>query len=120
MKDIKIKLSSKESAKLDIPELDIEIVVTRVEFETYISNLLSKFRHAVDHLLNENSLLPEIIDSVIRTGGSSLIPAVKNTLDDLFPGKVIEHNPFTSVATGLAIANYKQLGKTPTQLKTKV
>ena len=114
---IKIKLSSNESAKLDIPELDIDTEVTRIEFEKHVSNLLLKFKHAVDHLLHENSLRPEIVDSVIRTGGSSLIPAIKNILDDLFPGKVIEHDPFTSVAAGLAIANYKQLGKTAAQLK---
>ena len=118
LKDIKIKLSSNESAKLDIPELDIDTEVTRIEFERHVSNLLLKFKHAVDHLLNENSLRPETVDSVIRTGGSSLIPAIKNILDDLFPGKVIEHDPFTSVAAGLAIANYKQLGKTAAQLKT--
>ena len=118
LKDIKIKLSSQDSAKLDIPELDIEILVTRVEFENYIRNLIAKFKHAVEYLLDQNSLRPEIIDSVIRTGGSSLIPAIKNILDDLFPGKVIEHNPFTSVATGLAIANYRQLGKSPAQIKT--
>ena len=118
LKDIKIKLSSDDFAKLDIPELDIDIMVTRVEFERYISSLLSKFKDAVDHLLKESDLGPDIIDSVIRTGGSSLIPAIKNILDDLFPGKVIEHDPFTSVATGLAIANYRQLGKAPNQLKT--
>ena len=117
LKDIKIKLSSNDFAKLDIPELDIDIMITRVEFERYISSLLSKFKDAVDHLLNESGLGPGIIDSVIRTGGSSLIPAIKNILDDLFPGKVIEHDPFTSVATGLAIANYRQLGKAPNQLK---
>jgi hypothetical chaperone protein len=47
---------------------------------------------------------------VIRTGGSSLIPAFKNILEDLFPAKVIEHDPFTSVAAGLAIADFKDLG----------
>ena len=50
------------------------------------------------------------IQLVIRTGGSSLIPAVKNILSELFPQKVIEHDPFTSVAAGLAIAEYKRLG----------
>jgi hypothetical chaperone protein len=46
------------------------------------------------------------IDIVLGTGGSSLIPAVRAMLDERFPGKVVEHDPFTSVATGLAIANY--------------
>ena len=102
---------------LDIPELDIDKVITRVEFEKYISFQLEKFRLAVDCLLGGNNLLPESIDSVIRTGGSCLIPAVTNILEELFPEKVIEHNPFTSVATGLAIANYKNLGNRPVHLR---
>ena len=45
---------------------------------------------------------------MLRTGGSSLIPAVKDILDNQFAGKVVEHDPFTSVAAGLAIADYYQ------------
>ncbi|MFT5693957.1 MAG: putative chaperone protein, partial [Oceanicoccus sp.] len=32
--------------------------------------------------------------------------AVINLLEKYFPGKVVQHDPFTSVAAGLAIANY--------------
>jgi hypothetical protein len=31
---------------------------------------------------------------------------VKDLLESYFPGKVTEHDPFTSVAAGLAIASY--------------
>jgi hypothetical protein len=30
-------------------------------------------------------------------------------LEDRFVGRVVEHDPFTSVATGLAIANFRGL-----------
>jgi hypothetical chaperone protein len=46
------------------------------------------------------------IDLVVRTGGSSQIVAVRQLLEGLFPDKVTEHDPFTSVAAGLAIADY--------------
>ena len=46
------------------------------------------------------------IDVVIRTGGSSQIAAVRRLLEARFPGKVTEHDPFTSVAAGLAVASY--------------
>lgn len=113
LRDLKIALSSQESARLDIPELDIDTEITRNEFEKNISLQLERFRLAVDCLLDKNNLRPESIDSVIRTGGSCLIPAVTDILEELFPEKVIKHNPFTSVATGLAIASYKNLGKRP-------
>ena len=48
----------------------------------------------------------QAIDIVLCTGGSSLIPAVRRILEDHFPGRVVEHDPFTSVAAGLAIASY--------------
>jgi hypothetical chaperone protein len=43
---------------------------------------------------------------VIRTGGTSEIVAVRQLLESLFPQRVEGHDPFTSVACGLAIANY--------------
>ena len=46
------------------------------------------------------------IEVVIRTGGTSLIVAVRELLERRFPGKVVAHDPFTSVAGGLAIASY--------------
>jgi len=110
IKDLKATLSSRESAMLDIPELDIKLLVSRTEFEGFIEEVLEKFQRAITDLLQKTNLDQQDIQLVIRTGGSSLIPAVKRILDEMFPDKVIEHDPFTSVAAGLAIAEYKQLG----------
>lgn len=111
LKELKATLSSETTAQLDIPELDIELEVSRSEFEVYIAPLLARFQQAVDDVLDQAGMDADDIQLVIRTGGSSLIPAVKRQLDDMFPGKVIEHDPFTSVAAGLAIAEYHGLGK---------
>jgi hypothetical chaperone protein len=111
IKELKAELSEADSAKLDIPELDIEFELSREEFELMISDLLDKFSQSITDLLQRVELESSDIDLVIRTGGSSLIPAVKRILEARFPGKVIEHDPFTSVAAGLAIADYKGLGE---------
>ena len=111
LKDLKATLSSEESAILDIPELDIELEVTRVQFEEFIQELLNKFQRAISDLLERAGLQSNEIQLVIRTGGSSLIPAVKRILDEQFTGKVVEHDPFSSVAAGLAIAEYRNLGQ---------
>ncbi len=110
LKDLKARLSDAESAVLDIPELDIEISLQRSEFERLISPLLERFNEAVQRVMELAGLSNTDIDLVIRTGGSCLIPAVKKELDRLFPDKVVEHDPFTSVAAGLAIADYRGLG----------
>lgn len=111
LKDLKATLSSETTAKLDIPELDIELEVSRAEFEGFIAPLLARFRQAVVDVLEQAGMQADDIQLVIRTGGSSLIPAVKQQLDTMFPDKVIEHDPFTSVAAGLAIAEYHGLGQ---------
>ena len=110
LKDLKATLSSTTTARLDIPELDIELTTTREQFESIIAPILSKLQDAVTAILSKADLQSSEIELVIRTGGSSLIPAVKHLLEDQFPGKVIEHDPFTSVAAGLAIAEYRGLG----------
>jgi len=110
LKDLKATLSSESTARLDIPELDIELIITRKQFEKIIAPILSKLQDAVTAILRKANLQSSEIELVIRTGGSSLIPAVKHLLEVQFPGKVIEHDPFTSVATGLAIAEYRGLG----------
>jgi hypothetical chaperone protein len=108
IKEFKAQLSVEESALLDIPEIDIQVEVERWEFEMMISELLSEFEQAITVVLKKANCRPDDIDLVLRTGGSSLIPAVKEILDNQFRGKVVEHDPFTSVAAGLAIANYYQ------------
>ena len=106
LKDMKAKLSSAEQAVLDVPELDIELTLSRVEFEDMIAELLRRFETALQETLVRAQLEPGAIDVVLRTGGSGLIPAVRNILAQRFGDRVVEHDPFTSVATGLAIASY--------------
>jgi hypothetical chaperone protein len=106
IKAFKAELSVSDSAVLDIPEIDIEVRLERWEFELMITNLLFELEQAISLILNKAGLQADDIDLVLRTGGSSLIPAVKDILENQFPGKVVEHDPFTSVAAGLAIADY--------------
>lgn len=106
IKDFKAELSSAPEAVLDIPELDVDIRMTRSEFETLIGDQLAQVEQALDDTLARAGLDRQAIDIVLCTGGSSLIPAVQRMLEDHFPGRVVEHDPFTSVAAGLAIASY--------------
>ena len=109
VKDFKARLSAEDKATLDIPEIDVEVSLTRGGFETLIADLLRRVEEAVDRTLVLSGLPRDAIDVVLRTGGSSLIPAVHEILDQRFPGRVVDHDPFTSVAMGLAIADYHGL-----------
>ena len=56
-------------------------------------------------------LRPDDIDVVIRTGGSSLIPAVQGVLEEKFgEDKVQRQDVFTSVVKGLALAGDSRFG----------
>lgn len=106
IKDFKAELSTQTEAVLDIPELDVAVRLTRSEFEGLIADQLELVDQSLDATLARAGLGADAIDIVLCTGGSSLIPAVREILDRHFPDRVVEHDPFTSVAAGLAIANY--------------
>ena len=106
IKDFKARLSDDEEAVLDIADIDVEVRLTRADFETIIADLLDQVADALDRTLAKSGLPASAIDIVLRTGGSSLIPAVRRILESRFPGRVVDHDPFTSVAAGLAIAAY--------------
>ena len=110
LKQLKAELSDHDTARLDIPEIDIDLTVSREHFEEIIIPVLTELQAAIVTILQRTNIKAEQIQLVLRTGGSSLIPAVKRLLDESFPDKVIEHDPFTSVAAGLAIADYQGLG----------
>ena len=109
IRDMKVKMSSQTEVQLDIPEIDVDLLVTRLQFEEIIKPVAEAVSIAVDTVISRAGLVSDDIDIVLRTGGSGLIPMVRDGLEERFPGKVVEHDPFTSVAAGLAIANYQGL-----------
>jgi hypothetical chaperone protein len=109
IKDFKAELSNCDEAVLDIPDIDVEVRLTRSDFEALIADLLSQVEQALDRTLELAGLPAADVQIVLCTGGSSLIPAVRRILQDRFGSRVVEHDPFTSVAAGLAIANYHGL-----------
>ncbi len=106
IRQAKAELSSVETTLLDIPELNLTIPFTRVQLDAMLAPMMSTLRALIDEVIDAAGLTTREIDVVIRTGGSSLIVAVRDLLEAQFPGKVIAHDPFTSVAGGLAVANY--------------
>lgn len=106
IKDAKAAVSFETNTFIDIPELDISIPFSRDDLERIMAPMLSQIEAIVTRVIELAELSPDDIDIVIRTGGSSQIVAVRRLLEARFPGRVKEHDPFTSVAAGLAIASY--------------
>ena len=106
IKAFKAELSVMPKAVLDIPEIDVLVELTRPQFEALITEPLAAFAAGLDQTLDRAGIAAADVDIVLRTGGSNLIPAVRRILDERFPGRVVEQDPFTSVAAGLAIVDY--------------
>ena len=103
----KVRLSTQEETVIDIPELNLQVPFTRSQFDQILAPVLQSTREAIVAVLESARMSPGQVDVVIRTGGTSEIVAVKQLLGVMFPGKVEGHDPFTSVASGLAIANWQ-------------
>ena len=106
IKEAKAALSARDATVLDIPELNLTVPFSLAQFTGMLSDMMARLAELVGQVIEGAHLKPEQIDLVVRTGGSSQIVAVKDLLEKMFPGKVTEHDPFTSVAGGLAIANF--------------
>jgi hypothetical chaperone protein len=108
---LKERLSIEDQGVLDIPEIDVHVTLTRSDFERMITGEIRRFEETIDATLERARLDAAAIDVVLRSGGSALIPAFASILRERFPGKVVEQDPFTSVAAGLAIADYHGFGR---------
>jgi hypothetical chaperone protein len=106
IKRAKAELSTRESSSIEIPELNLTVTFTRAQLNEILAPMMDRLTELVCEVVGRANLPMNRIDLVVRTGGSSQIVAVGQLLDGLFPGKLTEHDPFTSVAGGLAIANY--------------
>jgi len=85
-------------------DLSIEAEVARGDFEDWIAPDLARIAETVDTALARAGLGAEAIDHVFLTGGSSLIPAVRDLFVRRFGEERIDSGgELTSIAHGLAL-----------------
>ena len=109
----KIELTDHERFQIDFARIEpgLEATLTRSVFETAIDPLLERIRANVSQLLMSAGLKHEDIDTVFFTGGSSAIPALRQSVAALLPrARHVEGNRFGSIGSGLAIEARKRYG----------
>jgi hypothetical chaperone protein len=102
----KMELSRCEETEFAFSDTSVEIRsrVTRDEFESWIAEDLAAIERCVRELLKRSGTAAERIDRVFLTGGSSLVPALRELFVREFgPAKLAAGDEFTSVARGLAL-----------------
>jgi hypothetical chaperone protein len=103
---LKVELSHEETARFQFRDgsMNIQSVVTREEFETWIVDDLESIERCVDGLLETSGIAASAVDRVFLTGGTSFVPAVRRIFETRFTApRVRTGNEFTSVARGLAL-----------------
>lgn len=102
----KITLSSQGAAVISLKDKDIDIweLYTRLQFEKDIQEYQDKIQQVVFETVDASGLDLGKIDAVVKTGGSSSIPAFSEMLGQIFsPEKIKSSSAFSSVTAGLAL-----------------
>ena len=107
----KIKLSSSDKSyiKLEeyLPSKNINKEITREEFENLSKHLFDKFKKKLQDFLEKSKFnnRKQEISKIILIGGCTLIPKIKQIIQEFFPYSEIKNsiNPHLAVAMGAAI-----------------
>ena len=92
-------------AVVDSGPINVELKLTRNEFEDMTRDLLEKTRGPVEDVLSESKVDISSIDEILLVGGSTRMPAVQKLVESLLPNKQVNHsiNPDEVVAEGAAV-----------------
>ncbi|MCA0457982.1 MAG: Hsp70 family protein [Chloroflexi bacterium] len=110
---VKKELSTKMGTTLKFQQDKIRIFeyITRWQFESMIKAEVKRVKEGLDAVLEEAALTADQIDVVLRTGGSSLVPAFVKLLADQFGAeKIRDMDPLVSVVGGLSIIAHEDGG----------
>lgn len=113
VEETKIQLTHADNrlVPLDRIERDLSVDLTRALFESSIDNLLERIRTSVTQLLGDANVSVGQVDTVFFTGGSSGIPALRQSVAAMLPNaRHVEGNIFGSIGSGLAIEARKRYG----------
>lgn len=109
--EAKITLSAKSSAEIvvdgfnddDDNEVDIEITITRSEFNDLIRDSIDNTINMIKTILTRNSLKSNDLQFALMVGGSTYIPYVRQRVEEVLQLPVnCEIDPTTAVAVGAA------------------
>jgi hypothetical chaperone protein len=106
IENAKIALSDEQSTRIDFnrPGVDLSIPIYRAEFEQLIAPSMDVVTDCILRALDDAGIDPPQVSLVLRTGGSSSIPAFVRILEELFGPSVIRERPvYTTVVRGLAM-----------------
>lgn len=109
----KIELSDTERRDIDLARIEAGLVaeLSRELFEGAIAPLLERVRGSITELLNSADVDPARVDTVFFTGGSSGVPALRQSVAAMLPNaRHVDGDRFGGIGSGLAIEAMKRYG----------
>lgn len=109
--EAKILLSAKSSAEVVIDgfqdddgnDVDLEIIITRSEFNELIKKYVDSTLDMVKRILTRNTMKSSDLQFILMIGGSTYIPFVRQRVEEILSIQVnCEIDPTTAVAVGAA------------------
>ena len=99
----KVRMSNADADRVTLRAIELDLPITRGDFVTWIGEDLDAIDRVLDDVLARAGIAAAEVDRVFATGGSSLVPAVRDRLAARFgDGKLVGGEELTSVASGLA------------------
>jgi hypothetical chaperone protein len=112
--EVKAELSRVRTSVLRFTHADfaIEETITREDFEHWIAPDIARIAVTVQVALAEAGLREDEVDHVFLTGGTSLVPAVRDLFVTRFgAARITGGREFVSVAEGLALIGSDRLSR---------
>jgi len=99
----KVRLSTRDDDRVALAAIELDLAVTRTGFEGWLADDLAAIDRVLDDVLARAGVVAGDIDRVFATGGTSLVPVVRDRLAGRFGAdKLVGGEELTSVAWGLA------------------
>ncbi|SFV35911.1 hypothetical chaperone protein [Devosia crocina] len=113
VEEAKIALSEHDETRFDFPVRDRQIAttITTSDLGAALADSIGRLEATISEVLKRAGIAPDTVDSLILTGGSTLVPAVAGRLEAMFPeADVVRTDVLGSVGLGLALEAKRVFG----------
>ena len=109
----KMELSTAETTQADLSwvERNLLLEISRVGFEQSSQALFDKLQNSIKKCLSDAGLAADKIEVIFFTGGTSMIPSVRNQITQNFPNaEIVNGDQFGAVGMGLGVEAQNRYG----------
>jgi hypothetical chaperone protein len=113
VENVKMELSQKNETQSDLQWIakNLHLIITRESFEHSAQSQYDKLKKTLSNCIADAGLYPSQIDVIFFTGGTSMIPSVREAITQGFENaERVNGDQFGAVGLGLGIEAYNRYG----------